>query len=160
MRERQEMQLAQQLQAMKDTCASLCAKANSDASLESKGAYCTKTFTEGFDVTQNGLTVDYTYNLLPTIGVCEDRIYCPLAYDCQVGGSKALTMQKCREILCEYWGGLGFTAAQKQEKLRQFIQPGKCYSNADVNQVKDHWYTMLFDSSKNGVVEPEEITCQ
>ncbi|MCX6801696.1 MAG: hypothetical protein NT067_01140 [Candidatus Diapherotrites archaeon] len=158
--EQQKRQLDQDFQSMRENCASLCANANSDPTLTSKANYCAKSFTNGVDITLDGLKTDYTENLLPGIGICEDRIYCPHIYTCEMGSGQTLTMQKCKDAMCAFWASQSFTTARMNEALNQFVQPGSCYTANPANQ-KNHWYTLLFDTSKNGVVEPAtEVKCQ
>jgi len=147
----------EQRQKLTEQCSSLCAKANSDASLISKAQYCAKSFEEGLDVTRNSLLMDYTEEFIVAIGICEDRIYCPQAYDCEIGGGTTLTMQRCKELICAYWDSVGDTPEQKDEKLKTVIEPGACYSNPE-NQPR-HWFTSLFDSDGDGWVSEEEISC-
>ncbi len=152
---KEEMKRAyqQRLGSMKETCSSLCQTANSEGTLASKAAYCAKSFTQGLDITQNALTQDYTEKFLVGIGICEDQLYCFHIYPCEVGTAK-LNAKKCIEILCSYWDSQGFSEEEKNNALREFIKPGKCFDNQ-----KNHWYVRLFDKDGDGKVSESEVTC-
>ncbi len=152
-------QYAQQLEGMKEKCNSLCATVNAEASLRAKADYCKEKFTEGLDATKDGDTMDYTEDLMIGIGACEDMIYCPHIHECAVGGSSDFTMEKCKEILCNYWDSKNISTARKKELLADFIDPGKCYNNLSAEDKGHHWYTLLFDKDLSGTVDVNEMVC-
>jgi hypothetical protein len=141
-------------------CSDLCSKANSDSSLLPKVNFCTKSFPGGLELTGNAITNEYDQVYLGGVGICEDSIYCPVVTTCKLGGSMQLNMDQCRVVMCQYWTDHKFDDARKKELLLQFWQPGICYNPADLNSTKYHWYTSLFDSSKDGKIDPvTEIKC-
>ena len=159
--EMEKQQRAQKLQAqknrMKDICSSLCKEANRVDDLRSKAAFCKYSFTEGLDLTMNGLTTDYDESELVGIGLCEDRIYCPLIYTCDVGGL-TLNMQNCKNILCAFWQSQGFSPQKQKDLLMEFIQPGSCYHS--LTNKANHWYTILYDTDGSGTVDTNsEVKC-
>ncbi|MEM4662719.1 MAG: hypothetical protein QXM75_01730 [Candidatus Diapherotrites archaeon] len=141
------------LDEWKQECQNLCIKAKD---VKSKVDFCMKTFKEGIDLTKNQLKTDYDETLLAGIGVCEDRIPCPLLIDCEIEGSQ-INMKTCKAIMCNYWISQGFTQEQANAKLKQFVSPGNCYADP-INQ-PNHWYTMLFDKDNDGKVSEEEKVC-
>jgi hypothetical protein len=100
---RQEL-TAQSIQKAKTTCSQLCADAARDGcSLQSLTAFC------GHNVGPLDLDNDngfrsYDDNLLGGVGVCEEKIVCPLLIDCTC--SKRLSIGNCIETMCEYWTAL------------------------------------------------------
>ncbi|MCD6478813.1 MAG: hypothetical protein J7L44_02895 [Candidatus Diapherotrites archaeon] len=154
--QRRKQALESKLADMRGTCNTLCTQANSEGTLKAKARFCIKAFRDGVDLTLNGATNDYDESFLVGTGICEDAIYCPQLVDCDVGTK--LDMTACKAILCSLWKSQGFTDEQISEKLKQFVQPGSCYSDP-INK-PNHWYTRLFDADGDGTVDPAtEVRC-
>ncbi|MCX8190051.1 MAG: hypothetical protein N3F05_02365 [Candidatus Diapherotrites archaeon] len=137
----------------KQECQSLCIKAKD---ISGKVNFCKHVFTQGVDLTKNQLKNDYDESLLAGIGICENRIPCPVLIDCEVDGA-LLKMNACKSLMCNYWQMQGLSTEQSSANLKKFIQPGECYS--DPKNQPNHWFTMVFDKNRDGKASDDEVVC-
>ncbi|MFH0978488.1 MAG: hypothetical protein V1837_04265 [Candidatus Woesearchaeota archaeon] len=83
------------------------------------------------DVEHNG-KFDYSENIIPGTGVCEDKVFCSqlVSCDCVQG------MRECIDFLCHYWKERDMDGSKA---LNMNLVPGSCdYLNEPL-----HWYNQL-----------------
>lgn len=141
-KQQREAQFKQNKSQAQVKCQSYCNRA-SEADLVS---YCTETFNLSAGA---GSFVNYNQkDFLPGIGVCEDKVYCPLLSPCKLGNGTELTMSSCKQILCSYWKKqFGDDNAGMQivnRKMVEFLDPGACYSSITGTEKNDHWFILFY----------------
>ena len=98
--------IEQQIASARATCKDLCAQASlnrcSDRDIVS---FCSRNIGP-LDLNRDGSTTGFNTDLLAQIGVCEDKIYCPLIHDC-VCATRLITLEICEEKLVAYWDSMG-----------------------------------------------------
>lgn len=85
---------------------------------------------------------------LAGIGLCTDRIYCPMVTDCQ-----NLTMESCKNVLCTHWGNQGIDAETTNTLLKRHFNPGACYANLDAEQRSLHWFTRFAEEGSVNIAD-------
>ncbi len=140
-------ELKRQVNNAKSECRQLC----NGNSMEDHVKFCIK----NFDLTPSG-TISYNEkeDILPGFGVCTDQVYCAqLITDCSMGASK-LTMESCKEIICNHWGDFGIEEPALSSKLREFVQPGDCFSKLSEEEKQSHWFNVFY-----GITDSSELSC-
>lgn len=110
------------------TCREKCSQAERDGcSPQSVTSFC------GYNVGPMDLDGDsgfdgYDENLLGGIGVCEEKIMCPLLVECTCG--KLLDLDNCADVMCGYWDSMGLNNDDKLDEI--YNKPGNCSYDLDV----------------------------
>jgi hypothetical protein len=98
--------LEQALANAKTKCKQICSEAViNKCSQRSIVEFCS-TNVGPLDLDKNGDFTDFNTDLLPQVGVCEDKIYCPLIYDCTCANN-IINFDDCEENLINFWNGIG-----------------------------------------------------
>jgi hypothetical protein len=140
-------ELRRKVNDARNECRELC----NGNSMEELVKFCIKSF----DLTPSG-TISYSdkENILPGFAVCTDKVYCAqLVTDCSMGSSQ-VTMDSCKEIICNYWSSFGIEEPALSAKLKEFVQPGKCFEKLSEEEKQDHWFNVFF-----GTINAEDLNC-
>ena len=128
----------QTLRNAKTQCQELCADAaRNDCSPQSKTAFC------AYNVGPLDLDGDlgyssYNTNILGGVGVCEDKIVCPLLIECTC--SEVLNLTNCKEAMCDYWSSIGISPILKNSSGDGVYGIGNCGGGSS------DWNTVIPDS--------------
>ena len=149
----EEQQRLERIRTQKAAAKSACDELCSQGGTDSYALFCMKNFSfvpEGFGTMYNNT------DFVPGIGVCEDRVYCNQLTTCKVG-TVQLNMDRCTNILCDYWSNQGVADADLDAKLREFMKPGKCWDASLTDTDKEnHWFTYAFDSNADGTIDDDK----
>lgn len=81
------------------------------------------------DLNKNGDTTDFNKDFLPQVGTCEDKIYCPLIYDCECPKEVLINLDVCENKLTEFWTNVGVDVTQSSNGYVNNSQ--ECVSKSD-----------------------------
>ncbi|MEM4327000.1 MAG: hypothetical protein QXZ13_02430 [Candidatus Diapherotrites archaeon] len=130
--------LDQEISKNRSTCESLC----NIGTEEKRAQFCIKSFSFAENST---LAKQNSEDFIAGVGVCEDKVYCPMLTTCRVG-TETLDMANCKKVLCNYWTGMLGSKERATERLQQFIQPGACY-DAEKEDSANHWFNVFFQGN-------------
>jgi hypothetical protein len=137
-------------QAIVRECQPLCSDYKS-GNMASGVGYCSKKFVA--DLTGNG-NKKSSFNPGAALGIiaCEDAIYCPLIYTCELSGGGTLGLTECKQLLCDSikttYMSIGVSDEEASTKASAevlgLIKSGSCVTPTG----KTHWYDPLYRKAK------------